>query len=148
MSTVIILGRTEPWFLLILPPLIIIFIFVERFYIAANRQLKVIFLIFWKILTRSIIWTCYEFYFQRMESTTRSPIYSNFGETIAGSSIIRAYGEEKRFINENVEKIDYNLKFQYANLMCNRWLGLRLEVFANLIVFAVAFYGKLIIYLQ
>ena len=79
-----------------------------------------------------------------MESTTRSPIYSNFGETIAGSSIIRAYGEEKRFINENVEKIDYNLKFQYANLMCNRWLGLRLEVFANLIVFAVAFYGKLI----
>lgn len=77
-----------------------------------------------------------------MESTTRSPIYSSFGETISGSSLIRAYNVQNRFIKENFEKVDFNLKFQYASLMCNRWLGMRLEAFANLIVFAVAIFGK------
>ena len=46
-----------------------------------------------------------------------------------------------RFIKENFEKVDFNLKFQYASLMCNRWLGMRLECFSNLIVFAVAMFG-------
>jgi ABC-type multidrug transport system fused ATPase/permease subunit len=90
----------------------------QRYYIAANRQLK------------------------RIESTTRSPIYSNFSETISGNSVIRAYGVQDRFLEDNISKIDHNLKFQYANLICNRWLGIRLEFFANLIVFAVAIYGK------
>jgi len=100
-STVIILSRTEIWFLLIVPVLCIVFMAIERFYIAANRQLK------------------------RLESTTRSPIYSNFGETISGTSVIRAYQKENEFIKGNLVKVDHNLKFQYANLMCNRWLGIR-----------------------
>ena len=37
-------------------------------------------------------------------------------------------------------------KFQYASLMCNRWLGMRLECFANLITFSVAIYGEFLIY--
>jgi len=118
-STVIILSRTEIWFLLIVPVLCVVFMVVERFYIAANRQLK------------------------RLESTTRSPIYSNFSETISGTSVIRAYQKEEEFIKGNLTKVDHNLKFQYANLMCNRWLGIRLESFANLIVFSVAIYAVL-----
>ncbi|CAG5100511.1 Oidioi.mRNA.OKI2018_I69.XSR.g17031.t1.cds [Oikopleura dioica] len=118
-STVIILSRTEIWFLLIVPILCLVFMLIERFYIAANRQLK------------------------RLESTTRSPIYSSFGETISGTSVIRAYQKEDEFIQDNLNKVDHNLKFQYANLMCNRWLGIRLESFANLIVFSVAIYAVL-----
>lgn len=117
LSTMVILARTNIWFLMVIPPLIICFVLVERYYIAANRQLK------------------------RIESTTRSPIYSNFSETISGNSVIRAYGVQDRFLEDNISKIDHNLKFQYANLICNRWLGIRLEFFANLIVFAVAIYA-------
>lgn len=112
-----ILARASPWFLLVIPPLIILFVLVERYYIAANRQVK------------------------RLESATRSPIYSSFGETISGAPVIRAYQAEDRFIKENFEKVDFNLKFQYASIMCNRWLGMRLECFANLIVFAVAIFA-------
>lgn len=57
--------------------------------------------------------------------------------------MIRAYQKENEFIKGNLVKVDHNLKFQYANLMCNRWLGIRLESFANLIVFSVAIYAVL-----
>ena len=47
---------------------------------------------------------------KRLESTTRSPIYSSFGETISGASLIRAYKAEDRFIADNFGKVDFNLK--------------------------------------
>ena len=40
----------------------------------------------------------------------RSPIYSSFGETISGSSLIRAYKAEERFIADNFGRVDFNLK--------------------------------------
>ncbi len=43
-----------------------------------------------------------------MESITRSPIYSHFGETISGAATIRAYGVAARFVRENEKKIDLN----------------------------------------
>ena len=43
-----------------------------------------------------------------MESISRSPIYSHFGETVSGASTIRAYGMIKPFIQTNEDKIDNN----------------------------------------
>ena len=59
-------------------------IFFQRFYIATARQVK------------------------RLESISRSPIYSHFGETISGAVTIRAYGMAPNFIKENEMKIDIN----------------------------------------
>ena len=117
MGTLYILATTNVWFLIIVPPIAIILFLVERYYIVTNRQVK------------------------RLEAKTRSPIYSLFGETIAGSSLIRAYKAEEYFIAKNFERVDYNLKFKYVTVMCNRWLGTRLEFVANLITFSVALYA-------
>ena len=37
-ADIIFIGRTNPWFLLVIPPLGILFFVIERYFIAANRQ--------------------------------------------------------------------------------------------------------------
>ena len=39
---------------------------------------------------------------------TRSPIYSHFGESLAGMDTVRAYGYERRFALESDARVDYN----------------------------------------
>ena len=71
---------------------------------------------------------------KRLESVTRSPIYSHFGETISGAPTIRAYGAAKRFISVNEEKIDINQVCYYPTFVSSRWLAVRLEFVGNLII--------------
>ena len=68
----------------------------QRFYVATSRQLK------------------------RLESVTRSPIYSHFQESVTGVSTIRAYRLQERFIDQNEYKIDYNQLAYYPNICSNR----------------------------
>lgn len=68
----------------------------QRFYVAASRQLR------------------------RLDSVSRSPIYSHFGETVAGLSVIRAYNHQERFLKHNEETIDENLKSVYPWIVSNR----------------------------
>ena len=45
---------------------------------------------------------------QRIDATTRSPIYAHFGETLTGVETLRAYGFQERFALANERKIDHN----------------------------------------
>ena len=47
---------------------------------------------------------------QRLESISRSPIYSHFGETITGATTIRTFGKVYEFIAQSEEKVDDHLK--------------------------------------
>ncbi|GBO99349.1 Multidrug resistance-associated protein 1 [Eumeta japonica] len=59
----------------------------------------------------------------RLESVSRSPIYSHFGETVTGVSTIRAYHVQERFIDESDSKVDKNQVRKYPSIIANRWLA-------------------------
>ncbi|KAJ8321375.1 hypothetical protein KUTeg_001057 [Tegillarca granosa] len=50
---------------------------------------------------------------ERLESKTLSPVYSFLGETLQGSSTIRAYRQQKRFIEESQRRTDANIGSRY-----------------------------------
>ncbi|KAK2159275.1 hypothetical protein LSH36_155g02029 [Paralvinella palmiformis] len=94
-TTVLVISYSTPIFLSVIVPLGLLYYFIQRFYIPTTRQLK------------------------RIESTTRSPIYANFSETISGASTIRAFGVQ------------------------GRWLGFRLEFLGAFVVVAAALFAVL-----
>lgn len=65
---------------------------------------------------------------------SRSPIYSHFGESVTGAVAIRAFGEQKRFIQESEDKVDFNQSCYFPSIISNRWLAVRLEMVGNLII--------------
>jgi ABC-type multidrug transport system fused ATPase/permease subunit len=116
-SLVVVISYSTPLFLSLVIPIGIFFFFVQRFYVASSRQLM------------------------RLESVTRSPIFSHFQETVNGASTIRAYGQVERFIDESQHRMDQNLKAYYPYVTSNRWLGIRLEFVGNCIVFFSALFA-------
>ena len=72
---------------------------------------------------------------KRMDSTTRSPLFAHFSETLTGLSTIRAYHREDVFIRGNEERVDGNMRAYYLVVVMQRWIGLRLETLASAVVF-------------
>lgn len=117
LSTMIVIVSSTPIFAVVVVPLIFVYVFVQRFYVATSRQLK------------------------RLESVSRSPIYSHFSETITGSSVIRAYGRQSAFVRMSDSKVDDNQKSYYPGIVSNRWLGVRIEFIGNCIVLFAALFA-------
>lgn len=57
---------------------------------------------------------------KRLESVSRSPIYTHFNESLLGTSVIRAFGEQERFIRESDQRVDHNQKAYYPSIVANR----------------------------
>lgn len=58
---------------------------------------------------------------KRLESVSRSPVYSHFNETLLGVSVIRAFAEQERFICQSDLKVDENQKAYFPSIVANRW---------------------------
>ncbi|XP_011616814.2 canalicular multispecific organic anion transporter 2 isoform X2 [Takifugu rubripes] len=117
LSTIIVIVSSTPIFLVVIVPLAFIYVFVQRFYVATSRQLK------------------------RLESVSRSPIYSHFSETVTGCSVIRAYGRRSAFVLMSDKKVDDNQKSYYPGIVSNRWLGVRIEFIGNCVVLFAALFA-------
>ncbi|GEQ67234.1 hypothetical protein JCM33374_g898 [Metschnikowia sp. JCM 33374] len=80
---------------------------------------------------------------KRLKSASRSPVFSHLQESINGVETIRAYKEDERFIHSNRVKVDNVTKIDWTIQGCNRWLSMRLQFIAALIVL---FSSMLILY--
>ncbi len=77
---------------------------------------------------------------KRIESASKSPIYSHFTESLTGMSTIRAFDKKKLFVLKMYQFIDKNIVYYQANVFCNRWLGLRLESCGSLFTLLVCIF--------
>ncbi|KAI2666162.1 Multidrug resistance-associated protein 1 [Labeo rohita] len=75
----IIVLMATPFAGVIILPLTLLYAFVQSFYVATSCQLR------------------------RLESVSRSPIYTHFNETVQGVGVIRAFGEQSRWLAVNLE---------------------------------------------
>ncbi|CAN0878346.1 ABC transporter C family member 4 [Linum grandiflorum] len=70
----------------------------------------------------------------RLDSITKAPVIHHFSESIAGVMTIRSFRKVGRFCQENVIKVDSNLRMDFHNNGSNEWLGLRLELIGSVIL--------------
>eukprot|EP00743_Colponemidia_sp_Colp-15_P007019 GILK01007575.1.p1 GENE.GILK01007575.1~~GILK01007575.1.p1 ORF type:complete len:1529 (-),score=302.56 GILK01007575.1:186-4727(-) len=103
MGTVMVIVSVTPWFLLVIAPLSWVYLFTQRYYVRTSREL------------------------QRLDSMARAPILSNFTETLTGTSTVRAYGDQDRFVSLNDTRVNDNLRAYFISVSSNRWLAIRLE---------------------
>ncbi|XP_054155854.1 multidrug resistance-associated protein 1-like [Oppia nitens] len=118
-GTIVTISIKTPLFLAPLALVAVIYYIVQFIYIKTSRQLK------------------------RLESTTRSPIYSHFGQTLAGLSSIRAYKCIDRFVRESDRRVDINQMCLYPNVVANSWLQIWLTSLSNCLLFFAALFAVL-----
>lgn len=112
-AILVVISLATPWFLVMLPPITVIYFLLQRFYIPGAREL------------------------QRLEAVTRSPIYSGFSEAVNGLTTIRAYQREEHFTALEDRLIHGNGLVYLTQRAGAAWLSIRLD-FIGLAVLTAA----------
>ncbi|AOA61209.1 Transporter of the ATP-binding cassette (ABC) family [Komagataella phaffii CBS 7435] len=108
-ATILLICIITPGFIVFAAFIVIIYYYIGALYLASSRELK------------------------RYDSITVSPIHQHFSETLVGVTTIRAYGDERRFMRQNLEKIDNNNRSFFYLWVANRWLALRVDFVGALV---------------
>ena len=117
LSILLVISGVTPWFILSMIPLFIIYFLIRRYFIASMRQMK------------------------RVDSVSKSPIFSHFAESLRGVETIRAYKAQGMFIKSMHGKVDNNLMYYYPINIANRWLALRLDIIKNCVIALATFFA-------
>ncbi|QOU20165.1 hypothetical protein BRETT_004817 [Brettanomyces bruxellensis] len=120
--TIIVIVFSTWQFIFFVIPLGFVYRYFQKYYLASSRELR------------------------RLDSVSRSPIFSHFEETLRGVATIRAYNQIKRFIFLNQYNTDKNMSAYHPAVSANRWLAVRLEFLGSLIILAAS--GLLIVTLR
>ncbi|KAG0019488.1 hypothetical protein BGZ80_005757 [Entomortierella chlamydospora] len=103
-----------PYFALIMIPLGVAYYWLGRFFLVSSREIK------------------------RLDSAARSPMYSHFGETLAGLVTIRAYHDSDRFAVQAMSLLDRSQQASYLTNATTRWLQIMLDQMSLLILCIVS----------
>ncbi|RVE41407.1 hypothetical protein evm_013944 [Chilo suppressalis] len=103
-----------PWLLAAVLPLSLIYYRLQRRYRATSRQLR------------------------RLQSTTLSPVYTHFSDTLDGITTIRAMGASNRWSDIGDEYVETWQKTALCSAAASQWLALRLQASSGSVVAAAA----------
>ncbi|KAL0435883.1 UNVERIFIED_CONTAM: ABC transporter C family member 4 [Sesamum radiatum] len=70
----------------------------------------------------------------RLDSITKAPVIHHFSESITGVMTIRCFRKQESFSQENVNRVNANLRMDFHNNGSNEWLGFRLELIGSFIL--------------
>ncbi|KAI3449493.1 hypothetical protein Pfo_006158 [Paulownia fortunei] len=70
----------------------------------------------------------------RLDSITKAPVIHHFSESITGVMTIRCFRKQESFCQENVNRVNANLRMDFHNNGSNEWLGFRLELIGSFIL--------------
>ncbi|KAL2860964.1 ATP-binding cassette transporter YOR1 [Aspergillus lucknowensis] len=110
-SIIILIIVFYHYFAIALAPLFLCFLMASNYYRASAREMK------------------------RHESILRSTVYARFSEAITGTASIRAYGVQEQFRKNIRDSIDLMNGAYFLTFSNQRWLSVRLDAIATLLVF-------------
>ncbi|KAJ3693131.1 hypothetical protein LUZ60_012226 [Juncus effusus] len=118
-SIIVVMMNVTWQILFIFVPIAIVCLWIQKYYMNSSRELV------------------------RIVSIQKSPIIHLFGESIAGASTIRGFGQEKRFMKRNLYLLDSFNRPYFYSFTAIEWLCLRMEllstfVFAFCMIFLVS----------
>lgn len=104
-TSLILISVGSKYSIIFIFPIVLLYFLFQIFYVSTSRQLK------------------------RIESITKSPIYSHFNETIMGTSSIRAFRVAQEFILETDHRVDVNNASYYISFVASRWLVFNVKLY-------------------
>ncbi|XP_039674707.1 multidrug resistance-associated protein 4-like isoform X3 [Perca fluviatilis] len=104
-----------PWILIPVAPLLAVFLFLRCYFLQTSRDIK------------------------RLESTTRSPVFSHLSSSLQGLSTIRAFKVQQRFQQMFDGYQDLHSEAWFLFLTTSRWFAVRLDGICSIFVTITAF---------
>ncbi|KAG1942233.1 multidrug resistance-associated protein 4 [Pimephales promelas] len=114
-GVIAVAASVIPWILIPVLPLLICFLFLRRYFLRTSRDVK------------------------RIESTTRSPVFSHLSSSLQGLWTIRAFKAEGRFQQSFDAHQDLHSEAWFLFLATSRWFAVRLDGMCSVFVTITAF---------
>ncbi|KAM6985056.1 ATP-binding cassette sub-family C member 4-like [Aplochiton taeniatus] len=115
LGVIAVAAAAIPWILLPVLPLLAAFLFLRRYFLETSRDIK------------------------RLESTTRSPVFSHLSSSLQGLWTIRAFKAQQRFQRMFDEHQDLHSSAWFLFLTTSRWFAVRLDGICSIFVTITAF---------
>ncbi|KAJ3361176.1 hypothetical protein GGF32_007731 [Allomyces javanicus] len=111
---IITVAMAVPYVLLAIAPIVVIFVYLRRQYVEANRQVR------------------------RMEALSRSPVYSHVVDSVEGIATVTALRRQPQYFDTFCALLDQNTRALLSFYTVERWLCLRVDCLACVIIAATS----------
>ncbi|EFC45530.1 abc transporter C family protein, partial [Naegleria gruberi] len=115
--TLTLISVINPMFLIVVVPIGFAFYIIQEYYRTTSRELR------------------------RLESISKSPVMSHFNSCLEGVNTVKASLVHSNIYEDSFNKIDFANKHTFNRFMVNRWLGVRIHLISQSVLFFTAIFA-------